>query len=79
MTDHKITADWPTLMDQAQATGEYYFKYALSTLRESGLTYNAADVVALAAVMAQDYHSAAINVAAQTIADVIERGIDRDQ
>lgn len=78
MIDHKITADWTALMNQAQATGEYYFNRAFSTLRGSGLEYSAADVVALAGVMAQDFHSAAINVAAQAIADVIERGIERE-
>lgn len=67
----RITADWDTLSVQAMDTTRMYFSAAKQKLEDSELEYTAADVVALASVMARDYHTAALSVAAQKIADSI--------
>ena len=68
---HEITADWTTLVRQSQMTAhdyfqEYrdgisfacrYFKASLTILEKSMLEFKAADVVALAQVMATDFQS----------------------
>lgn len=67
MTD-VITANWDTLMSQAQKTAEDYFKESVRILQASELKFTAADAVALAAVMAKDFHSASMGVAVQRVA-----------
>ena len=54
---HEITADWTTLVRQSQMTAQDYFQAALTTLEKSMLEFKAADVVALAQVMATDFQS----------------------
>ena len=76
---HDIRADWDTLLRQAKLTGEDYFVSAHTTLKHSGLQYTASDVIALAKVMADDFHSASISVAGQKISEAlvgIECGLD---
>jgi len=67
----EIRASWDTLLDQAKGTGEDYFRAARRVLVDSGLPYTTPDVIALAAVMAQDFHSTAIGVAAQKIESAV--------
>ena len=54
---HEITADWTTLVRQSQMTAQDYFQASLTTLEKSMLEFKAADVVALAQVMATDFQS----------------------
>jgi hypothetical protein len=68
---HEILADWDTLMRHSKYTAEDYFVSAHGTLKESGLQYTAADVIALAKVMADDFHTAGIGVAAQKISEAL--------
>lgn len=70
---HEIQASWNTLLDQAKGTGDDYFHAAKRTLQASGMEHTAADVIALAQIMAQDFHSSAMGVAAQKIAYSIEQ------
>jgi hypothetical protein len=69
---HRISASWETLLTQAIDTSRTYFSYAKRTLSESGLDYTAADVIALAAIMAEDFKTSSIGVHSQTIADSID-------
>jgi len=55
--NHEITADWTTLVRQSQMTAQDYFQAALTILEKSDLEFKAADVVALAQVMATDFQS----------------------
>ena len=76
---HEIKADWDTLMRQAKHTAEDYFVSAHGILKHSGLQYNASDVIALAKVMADDFHTTSVGVAAQKISGAlvgIECGLD---
>jgi hypothetical protein len=66
---HAITADWGTLLRQSQETASDYFKAALNTLERSGLEFKAADVVALAQVMATDFQSTCLVVGLNNLAD----------
>ena len=54
---HEITADWTTLVRQSQMTAHDYFQASLTILEKSMLEFKAADVVALAQVMATDFQS----------------------
>lgn len=69
---HRISASWETLLTQAVDTSRTYFSCAKRTLSESGLDYTAADVIALAAIMAEDFKTSSIGVHSQTIADSID-------
>lgn len=55
--NHEITADWTTLVRQSQMTAQDYFQASLTILEKSNLEFKAADVVALAQVMATDFQS----------------------
>jgi hypothetical protein len=76
---HEISASWDTLMKQAKDTGGDYFASAHRILEGSDLEYTAADVVALAKVMSDDFHSSSMGVAAQKLCEAltgIECGLD---
>jgi hypothetical protein len=62
-----ISASWSTLLDQAGDTADTFFRRARRILEESELKYTASDVVALAAVMADDFKTSSMGVAAQRI------------
>lgn len=68
---HEITAGWDTLMKQSKDTAWDYFGEAHKILEGSDLKYTAADVVALAKVMADDFRTTSIGVAAQKISEAL--------
>ena len=68
---HEITASWSTLMQQSKDTAQDYFASANRMLEGSGLEFTAADVVALAKVMADDFHTASMGVASQKLCEAI--------
>lgn len=59
---HEITASWDDLYEQSKESGKDYFRTALKTLKDSELEFEAADVVALAQVMANDFLAATLAV-----------------
>ena len=69
---HRISASWETLLTQAIDTSRTYFSCAKRTLSESGLNYTAADVIALAALMAEDFKTSSIGVHSQMLSDSID-------
>jgi ribonuclease D len=69
---HRISASWEALLTQAVDTSRTYFSCAKRTLSESELDYTAADVIALAALMAEDFKTSAMSVAAQRMSESIE-------
>lgn len=73
---HKISADWGELALQAKMTGGGYFDAAKRELSESGMIYTAAEVVALAGIMAAEFRTTSIGVAAQNIAESIDNLAD---
>ena len=62
-----ITASWETLMDQAGYTAKRYLADAVEILGNSDMKYTTGDAIALAAIMASDFHAASVGVAAQNI------------
>ena len=68
---HDITASWSTLMQQSKDTAQDYFASAHRMLEGSGLEFTASDVVALANVMADDFHTASMGVASQKLCEAI--------
>ena len=68
---HEIKADWDVLLQQSKICGTEYFESAQKVLQHSGMQYTAADIVALAKVMAYDFHTASIGVAAQKICEAM--------
>ena len=68
---HEIKADWNTLMQQSKDTAGDYFATAHKMLEGSDLEYTAADVVALTRVMALDFHTTSMGVAAQKLCDAL--------
>ena len=66
---HAITADWGTLLRQSQETANDYFYSALKTLEKSDLEFKAADVVALAQVMATDFQSTCLVIGLNNLAE----------
>ena len=68
---HDITASWGTLMQQSKDTAQDYFASAHRMLEGSGLEITASDVVALANVMADDFHTASMGVASQKLCEAI--------
>ena len=68
---HDITASWGTLMQQSKDTAQDYFASAHRMLEGSELEFTAADVVALAKVMADDFHTASMGVATQKLCEAI--------
>ena len=68
---HEITAGWDTLMKQSKDTAWDYFGEAHRILEGSDLEYTAADVVALAKVMAYDFRTTSIGVSAQKISGAL--------
>ena len=73
---HEITASWSTLMQQSKDTAQDYFASAHRMLEGSELEFTAADVVALAKVMADDFHTTSMGVATQKICEALN-GIER--
>jgi len=69
--NHEIKADWNTLMQQSKDTAGDYFATAHRMLEGSDLEYTAADVVALTRVMALDFHTTSMGVAAQKISEAL--------
>lgn len=69
---HKISANWETLFSQAKDSGDSYFRAAVKTLEESDRSYTTADAIALAAVMASEFRTASIGVAAQEVAEAFD-------
>jgi len=59
---HEITASWDVLYEQSKESGKDYFWTALRTLKDSELEFEAADVVALAQVMANDFLASTLAV-----------------
>jgi hypothetical protein len=68
---HEIKASWDTLMQQSKDTTWGYFGEAHKILEGSDLKYTAADVVALAKVMATDFHTASMGVATQKLCEAL--------
>ena len=68
---HEITASWNTLMQQSKDTAQDYFASAHRMLENSELEFTASDVVALAKVMADDFHTASMGVATQKICEAL--------
>lgn len=68
-----IPTTFQQLMDQASMTSDTYFAKARRTLDASGLKYTAADVVALAAVSAQDLHTAMLTGTLSGISNALNR------
>jgi hypothetical protein len=73
--NHTITADLSTLFDQSKNTACNYFMVAKGILINSDIDYTAADVIALAKIMAYDLRTSYILIAAQKIAGVIETSV----
>lgn len=76
---HEINASWDTLMKQSKDTAGDYFACAHKILDGSKLVYTAADVVALAKVMADDFNTSSMGVATQKLCEAlggIECGLD---
>lgn len=74
---HEITADWETLILQADTTAIQYYKGAQMFLedqleRQFIKSYLTADIIALASIMAQDFHSSSVGIAAQKISEVLQ-------
>ena len=69
---HRISAGWEALLTQAVDTSRTYFSCAKRTLAESGLDYTAADVIALAAIMAEDFKTSSIGVHSQMLSESID-------
>jgi hypothetical protein len=68
---HEITAGWDTLMKQSKDTAWDYFGEAHRILEGSELEYTAADVVALARVMADDFRTTSMGVSTQKLCESI--------
>jgi hypothetical protein len=64
---HNITATWDELLEQSKMTAGDYFSTAVNILKRSELEFTATDAIALAAIMAKDFHTTAMGVAAQNI------------
>ena len=69
--NHNITAGWDTLMKQSKDTAWDYFGEAHKILEGSELKYTAADVIALAKLMTDDFRTASMSVAAQKISEAL--------
>ncbi|NQW78770.1 MAG: hypothetical protein HQ449_05595 [Chitinophagaceae bacterium] len=67
-----VEAGWETLYSQSKTTAEDYFFFARALLEKEDIKYSAADVIALAQVMAYDLRTTAILVSAQKIKAAIE-------
>lgn len=70
--NHNITAGWDTLMKQSKDTAWDYFGEAHKILEGSELKYTAADVIALAKLMTDDFRTASMGVAAQKISGSLD-------
>lgn len=75
---YRIEAGWDILLSQSKSTAQDYFWTAERTLRDSELKYTAADVIALAQVMADDFRSTSISIAAQKLCDTLLDIADRE-
>jgi hypothetical protein len=71
MSEH-IQASWDTLYSQSKSTAEDYFFYARNLLDKEDIKYSAADVIALAQVMAYDLRTTSILISAQKIESAIQ-------
>jgi hypothetical protein len=70
MSEH-IEASWDTLYSQSKTTAKDYFRYARDLLEKEDIKYSAADVIALAQVMAYDLRTTSILISAQKIESAI--------
>ena len=68
---HEIKATWDELLRQSKDVAWEYFAEAHKILEGSELKYTTADVVALAKVMADDFRTTSIGVAAQKISEAL--------
>lgn len=70
---NRVDASLDALLRQSKETGEDYFRAAERVLGKSELVeeYTAADVIALAKVMADDFRNTTNLLAGQNIADAI--------
>jgi hypothetical protein len=66
---HDIIASWDTLLNQSMQTGEDYYWRASRVLAKQDNPYTQADVIALAQIMAYDFRTTSIGVAAQKISE----------
>jgi hypothetical protein len=71
MSEH-IEASWDTLYSQSKTTAKDYFFVARALLEKEDIKYSAADVIALAQVMAYDLRTTAILISAQKIESAIQ-------
>jgi hypothetical protein len=69
---HDISASWDTLLGQSKDTAFTFFSYAKGFLEAQQVKYSTADVIALAGVMAHDFHASSVGVGAQKIASSLE-------
>ena len=67
-----IEAGWETLYSQSKTTAEDYFFFARALLEKEDIKYSAADVIALAQVMAYDLRTTSILISAQKIESAIQ-------
>lgn len=79
----RVSADWMTLMGQADSTASGYFFRALQSIqasksdeyepsRRKATPEEITQAIALARVMAMDFHSSSLSVAADKISDGLE-------
>lgn len=74
--NHRITASYGTLLDQAGSTGSIYFHHAVEIIKKE-IGVNKLDTemlkaaVSLASVMERDYYTSTIGIAAQKISDTL--------
>ena len=67
-----IEASWDTLYSHSKTTAEDYFFFARALLEKEDIKYSAADVIALAQVMAYDLRTTSILISAQKIESAIQ-------
>ncbi len=68
----RINLSWQQAFDQSKASTDEYLHTARKQLTEMALAYTAADVIALARIMAYEFRTAAIVLAAQNVCDELE-------
>lgn len=68
---HEISASWDTLFLQAKDSGEDYYVRARRILSSNDEPFTNADVIALAQVMAYEFRTSSIGVAAQKLTSAL--------
>lgn len=74
----RIEISWQQAFDQSKKSTYDYLHTARKQLTEMDLDYTAADVIALARIMAYEFRTAAIALAAQNMCDEVERIVLRE-